>query len=132
MGNITYEAYKQLLDVKHKGDWVDFMSQNENWDDTKCVHGTQTYNGKNDFYGNEWCGYESLEKIEHITTEKSMEIETIDTSYDPEIFESTWDVETIFFVYEGYAYTVTLQSIHDAQTFTGFSMTRRPLKHSYK
>ena len=129
--SISIEKYSQLLDDKHKGDWIDFMSQDENWDDTKCVHGTQTYNGKNDFYCNEWYGWDSLEKIEHITSEKTMPMETIDTSYAPEIFESVWDVELVFFVYKEYAYTVTIQHIRDAQTFSGHSMVRRPLKHSY-
>ena len=80
--------------------WLEDIHTQDCWDKTNCPMQTEVFTWKDDDGYNELRGY-------------TFDIDGLET------------VE--IFVYKDYIYTVSSEHIHDAQTFTCQSITRRPL-----
>ena len=129
MKEITIEEYREKFESYDN--WLEYMHREDHWDKTKCTMGTEVYTAKNDFYGNEAYGdIDEIEGIEHARSE-TITFDRMDTYDSEEPQVSTWDCNTKIFVYKDYLYTITFEHIHDFQTFTSWSITRKPLVNTW-
>tara|TARA_R110000744_G_scaffold202934_1_gene321820 strand:- start:202 stop:594 length:393 start_codon:yes stop_codon:yes gene_type:complete len=108
--------------------WLEYMHNEDHWDKTSCPMQTEMYNGKYDYFGNEQYGYlfDLDLKIESMTS-GTLTVDRV-TEEEGQRRETTWDIDVEMFIYKDYIYTISTESIHDAQTFTCWSVTRRSLK----
>jgi hypothetical protein len=110
-------------------DWLeDIHIQTDSWQKTQCPMATEIFTFSDDDGYNERRGFiEDVLKLSNEYT-KANGI-TVDRVFDYKdgVDESTWDLEVEMFVYKDYIYTISSEHIHDAQTFTCQSISRRPI-----
>ena len=111
--------------------WIEDIHTQDCWDKTDCPMLTEVFTWKDDDFYNEQRGYvDDIEGVEIESVEtKTLTIDRVDLRHAPgePYHTSTWDIDVEMFVYKDYIYTLSSEHIHDAQTFTCQSITRRPL-----
>ena len=106
-------------------DWLDDIhTQTDSWQKTKCPMATEIFTFSDEDGYNERRGF--IEDVEY-TKANGLTVDRV-FDYKDDVDRSTWDLEVEMFVYKDYIYTISSEHIHDAQTFTCQSITRRPIK----
>ena len=106
-------------------DWLEDMhTQKDGWQKTQCPMATEIFTFSDDDGYNERRGF--IEDVEY-TKANGLTVDRVFT-YNDGVDSSTWDLDVEMFVYKDYIYTISSEHIHDAQTFTCQSITRRPIK----
>jgi hypothetical protein len=104
------------------------------WEKTNCPMQTEIFTfADNDGYNESVVNMWAYKDIKTLRTE-SIEVDRVahrDIEDDPYV-ESTWDIDVELFIYKGYIYTISNEYIHDAQTFSCQSITRRPLVEDFR
>ena len=108
--------------------------QTDSWEKTNCPMATEIFLWKND--KSDWSGYHECRghtwEIDNLETVKTNGL-TVDRNdiYEQNdkyfVEETRWDIDVEMFIYQNYIYTVSSEHIHDAQTYTCQSITRRPI-----
>jgi|8_EtaG_2_1085327.scaffolds.fasta_scaffold42324_3 hypothetical protein len=114
--------------------WLDCIHNTDHWEKTSCPMQTEICTFEKDYYGNEAAGEcDDIKGLEYVRSEM-IEVEKTETvaSLDNDTEETTWDCDVRIFVYKDYAYTIVAEHIHDMQTYSAWSITRRPLTITYK
>ena len=118
-------------------DWLDDIHiQTDSWQKTQCPMATEIFTFSDDDGYNERRGF--IEDVEY-TKANGLTVDRVFTYNDGVVDgkmthlvdESTWDLDVAMFVYKDYIYTISSEHIHDAQTFTCQSITRRPIKRQF-
>ena len=134
MDRITYEEYRKHQD--QFDNWLDCVHNTDHWEKTSCPMQTEICTFTKDYYGNEAALFDT-EDLEDLTEYKESETITFEktetnVSLDNYTDKTTWDCDVKIFVYKDYAYTIVSEHIHDMQTYSAWSITRRPLTITYK
>ena len=113
--------------------WLECIHDTDHWEKTSCPMQTEICTFKKDFYGNEECGFiDDIESIKYVRSETiTFEKTETNVSLDNYTDKTTWDCDVKIFVYKDYAYTIVSEHIHDMQTYSAWSITRRPLTITY-
>ena len=131
------ELYEKAQAAKHDYDWLKVLHTNKDcWEKTGCPMFTEICTFNDDDGYNEIRGYASdMSEVSEIVGTKCLTVERVEHTEDGTdnpYYESTWDIDVEMFVYKDYIYTISSEHIHDAQTFTCCSITRRPLTIDYR
>ncbi len=133
----TLDEIHEKARLTENNDWLEDLHTNKDcWEKTGCPMFTEICTFNDDDGYNELRGHTfDLSEVSEAVETKCLTVNRVEYTEDETDnpwYKTTWDIDVEMFVYRDYIYTISREHIHDAQTFTCCSITRRPLTIDYR